>query len=100
VRVVDPTGKEAALFDGSDYVDYIGEWVEPWTYIRLTHLRKVGWNGLVEGDKTSLYRVGPLGRLNAAEGMATPLAEKEYEQMFDTWGGNRFITRWPCTGHG
>ena len=87
VRVVDPTGKEAALFDGSDYVDYIGEWVEPWTYIRLTHLRKVGWNGLVEGDKTSLYRVGPLGRLNAAEGMATPLAEKEYEQMVDTLGG-------------
>ena len=87
VRVVNPGGKEVALFDPADYIDYIGEWVEPWTYIRLTHLKKVGWNGLVEGEGTSLYRVGPLARLNVAEGMATPLAEKEYEQMFDTLGG-------------
>jgi F420-non-reducing hydrogenase large subunit len=87
VRVVDPSGKEVAIFDPQDYVEYIAEWIEPWTFIRLTHLRKVGWNGLVEGDGTSLYRVGPLARLNVAEGMATPLAEKEYEQMFDTLGG-------------
>ncbi len=87
LRVVDPHGKECALFDPRDYVDYMGEWVEPWTYIRLTHLRKVGWSGLIEGDGTSLYRVGPLARLNVAEGMATPLAQKEYEQMFGTLGG-------------
>jgi F420-non-reducing hydrogenase large subunit len=87
LRVVGPDGKETALFDPGDYVDYVGEWVEPWTYIRLTHLRKPGWKGFMEGDGTSLYRVGPLGRLNAAEGMATPLAEKEYEQMYDTLGG-------------
>lgn len=87
LRVVDPQGKECALFAPRDYVDYIGEWVEPWTYIRLTHLRKIGWSGLIEGDGTSLYRVGPLARLNSAEGMATPLAQKEYEQMFDTLGG-------------
>jgi F420-non-reducing hydrogenase large subunit len=87
LRVTDPKGNEYALFDSKDYVDYIGEWVEPWTYIRLTHLRKLGWNGLIEGDKTSLYRVGPLARLNAADGMATPLAQKAYEEMFDTLGG-------------
>jgi F420-non-reducing hydrogenase large subunit len=87
VRVTDPKGKEYALFDARDYVDHVGEWVEPWTYVRLTHLRKIGWSGLVEGDGTSLYRVGPLARLNAAEGMATPLAQKEYEQMYDTLGG-------------
>jgi len=87
VRVIDPNGKEIALFDPSEYASYVGEWVEPWTYIRLTHLRKLGWNGLVEGEGTSLYRVGPLARLNVAEGMTTPLAEKEYEQMFDTLGG-------------
>jgi F420-non-reducing hydrogenase large subunit len=42
---------------------------------------------LIEGKGTSLYRVAPLARLNVAEGMATPLAQKEYEQMFDTLGG-------------
>src|SRR4030043_1375197 len=87
LRVVNPKGEEYALFDYHDFINHIGEWVEPWTYIRLTHLRKVGWNGIVEGEGSSLYRVGPLARLNVAEGMATPLAEKEYEQMFDTLGG-------------
>ena len=87
VRVVDPNGKEYARFDAQDYAEYIGEWVEPWTYIRLNHLRPLGWNGLTEGDGTSLYRVAPLARLNVADGMATPLAQEEYEQMFNTLGG-------------
>jgi F420-non-reducing hydrogenase large subunit len=87
LRVINPKGEEYALFDYHDYVDHIGEWVEPWTYIRLTHLRKIGWNGLNDSDKTSLYRVGPLARLNVAESMYTPLAQKEYEAMFDILGG-------------
>ncbi len=87
LRVVDPSGAEYALFDYRDYISHIGEWVEPWTYIRLTHLKKIGWNGLHDGKGTSLYRVGPLARLNVAEGMLTPLAQKEYESMYDTLGG-------------
>ncbi|MBP1731648.1 MAG: mvhA [Deltaproteobacteria bacterium] len=86
LRVVDPRGKEVAFFHPRDYADYIGEWVEPWTYIRLTHLKKLGWKGLIEGDDTSLYRVGPLARYNVAEGMATPLAQKEYEYMVSVLG--------------
>lgn len=87
LRVVNPNGDEYALFDYHDYISHIGEWVEPWTYVKLTHLRNIGWNGLSDGDGTSIYRVGPLARLNAAEGMLTPLAQKEYEAMFDTLGG-------------
>jgi F420-non-reducing hydrogenase large subunit len=87
LRVVDPQGKQYALFDPSEYIEHIGEWVEPWTYIKLNHLRKIGWNGLAEGKGTSIYRVGPLARLNASYGMATPLAQKEYEDMFATLGG-------------
>ena len=86
-RVIDPKGEEYALFDCHDYIDYIGEWVEPWTYVRLTHLRQIGWKGLDEGEATSLYRVGPLARLNAADSMLTPLAQREYETMFDILGG-------------
>ena len=82
LRIVDPKGNEYARFDCHEYVDYIGEWVEPWTYIRLTHLRKIGWKGLNEGETTALYRVGPLARLNVADGMLTPLAHKEFETMF------------------
>jgi F420-non-reducing hydrogenase large subunit len=87
VRIVNPKGQQFALFDPAEYIEHIGEWVEPWTYIKLNHLRKLGWKGLHEDDQTSLYRVGPLARLNAADGMATPLAQKEYDDMFTTLGG-------------
>lgn len=86
LRVVDPNGKEIAFFHPRNYSEYIGEWVEGWTYVRLTHLRKLGWNGLSESDSTSLYRVGPLGRFNVCDGMATPLAQKEYEYMVSVVG--------------
>lgn len=100
VRVVNPDGKEFVKFDPTAYADHIGEWVEPWTYIRLTHLKKLGWSGLVEGDKTSLYRVAPLARLNVADGMKTPIAQKEADFMFEVLGGNRPTTPSPCTGQG
>ncbi|MCX5883164.1 MAG: Ni/Fe hydrogenase subunit alpha [Deltaproteobacteria bacterium] len=87
VKVIDPDGKEFLRFDPRDYVEHIGEWVEPWTYIKMNFLKKIGWKGLVEGEGTSLYRVAPLARLNVADGMATPLAQKECAQMFDTLGG-------------
>jgi len=87
VRVVDQEGAEYLKFDARDYDQYIGEWVEPWTYIKLNHLRKLGWQGLKEGDGTSLYRVAPLARLNVADAMQSPLAQKEAEIMFDTLGG-------------
>jgi len=87
VRVVDPEGAEYVKFDARDYDRYIGEWVEPWTYIKLSHLRELGWQGLKEGNGSSLFRVGPLARLNAADAMLTPLAQKEAKIMFDTLGG-------------
>ncbi|MEM3356191.1 MAG: Ni/Fe hydrogenase subunit alpha [Candidatus Bathyarchaeia archaeon] len=87
VRVVDPQGKEFVKFKPKDYLNVIEEHVEPWTYVKLPYLKKVGWNGLTDGLQSGLYRVGPLGRLNAAEGMATPLAQAEYERMYKTLGG-------------
>ena len=86
LRVVDTEGREVAFFHPREYVDYVGEWVEPWTYVRLTFLKKLGWKGLTEGKDTSLYRVGPLARFNVSNGMATPLAHKEYEYMVSILG--------------
>jgi F420-non-reducing hydrogenase large subunit len=34
-----------------------------------------------------VYQATPLSRLNAADGMATPLAQAEYERFFETLGG-------------
>jgi len=87
IRIVDPDGKEFAKFDAADYQDHIEEHVEPWTYVKQPYLKKLGWHGFTEGAQGGLYRVGPLGRLNAAEGMRTPLAQEEYEKMYETLGG-------------
>lgn len=87
MRVVDPNGAEIELFSPSEYADIIAEHVEDWSYIKFPFLRKLGWKGFVSGDDTSLVRVAPLARLNASEGMATPLAQQEYERMFETLGG-------------
>ncbi len=87
IRVVDPDGKEVAKFKPADYLEYISEHVEPWTYLKFPFLKKVGWKGLVEGNDSGIYRVSPLARLNVADGMATPLAQAEYEKMFKTLGG-------------
>ncbi len=87
VRVVDPEGKEFVKFAPSEYLDIIEEHVEPWSYVKFPYLKKVGWKGFVGGSDNGIYRVGPLGRLNASEGMATPLAQQEYKRMYETLGG-------------
>jgi F420-non-reducing hydrogenase large subunit len=87
IRVVDPAGKEFLKFKPDEYLDIIEEHVEPWTYVKLPYLKKVGWNGFVDGFDSGVYRVGPLGRLNASAGMATPIAQEEFERMYDTLGG-------------
>lgn len=87
VRVVDPEGKEFAKFGPSEYLDIVEEHVEEWTYVKFPYLKKVGWKGLIDGPTSGVYRVGPLGRLNASEGMATPLAQQEYKRMYETLGG-------------
>jgi len=87
IRVVDPNGREFAKFEAKNYLEHIAEHVEPWTYVKQPYLKKVGWKGFVDGPESGVYRVGPLGRLNAADGMATPLAQEEYEFMYKTLGG-------------
>jgi F420-non-reducing hydrogenase large subunit len=87
LRVVDPEGKEFAKFAPSQYLEHISEHVEPWSYLKFPYLKALGWHGLVDGKESGIYRVAPLARLNAADGMATPLAQAEYERMYSTLGG-------------
>lgn len=87
IRVVDSEGKEVIKFKPDQYLDYISEHTETWSYLKFPFLKKVGWKGLVEGPDSGIYRVAPLARLNVADGMATPLAQEEYERMFQTLGG-------------
>jgi len=87
VRVVDPAGKEFAKFSASEYAAHVAEHVEPWSYVKFPYLRNVGWKGFVDGPESGIYSVAPLARLNASEGMATPLAQAEHDRMFEVLGG-------------
>jgi len=87
VRVVDPKGKEFLKFKPADYLEHIAEHVEPWTYLKFPYLKALGWKGIKTGKDSGVYRVATLARLNVADGMATPLAQEEYQKMFETLGG-------------
>jgi len=87
VRVVDQKAKEVFKYKPSEYLDYVAERVEKYSYLKFPYLKKIGWNGFVDGPSSGVYMATPLSRLNAADGMATPLAQEEYEKMYSTLGG-------------
>jgi F420-non-reducing hydrogenase large subunit len=87
VRVVDTEGKELYKYEPKDYTQFIAERVEPWSYLKFPYLKKIGWKGFVDGQDSGVYHATPLSRLNASDGMATPLAQAEYERMYATLGG-------------
>ena len=70
VRLISREGMELERFPGVDYLEYIQEHVEPWSYLKFPFYKKLGY-------PDGVYRVGPLGRLNLAEKIDTPLANDE-----------------------
>jgi F420-non-reducing hydrogenase large subunit len=98
VRVVGPEGKEFVKYAPQDYTKHIAEHVEPWTYLKFPYLKDVGWKGFTDGKDSGVYCATPLSRLNAADGMATSIAQEEYDKFYKTLGGKpvhqRLATHW------
>jgi len=98
VSVVAPDGERIGKYAPNEYTDWIAERVEPWTYLKFPYLKKVGWKGFVDGKDSGVYCATPLSRLNASDGMATPLAQEHYEKFYETLGGKpvhqRLATHW------
>jgi len=86
IRVVTPEGHRYARFGAGEYLDYIAERVEPWSYMKFCYLKPVGWRGFTDGAESGVYCVAPLARLNAAEELATPLAQQAYAHYMATLG--------------
>jgi len=80
IRVIDPTGKLIVQFNPCNYLDYIAEHVEDWSYLKFPYLKALGW-------PQGTYRVAPLGRLNVAEFIHTPLANEEHKVWKKLNGG-------------
>lgn len=88
IRVCDPEGAEYVKFGEQEYLDHVGEHVEPWSYVKFAYLKNIGWKGFQGGKDDGVYSVAPLARLNVADGMATPKAQEAYEEYFSTLGGS------------
>jgi len=80
LRLVDRDGQLMELFDPCDYLSYIGEHVEPFSYLKAPFYRRLGY-------PAGVYRVGSLGRLNAATHISTPLAQEEMKVWKGLNGG-------------
>jgi F420-non-reducing hydrogenase large subunit len=87
LRVVDPDGNEFLAFPAREYLDHVVEHVEPWSYIKFSYLKDVGWNGFNDGSDSGVFAVAPLARLNASSAMSTPVAQEAREEFFATLGG-------------
>ena len=80
MRLVDASRREIERFDGRQYLQFIAERVESWSYLKFPYYKKLGW-------PKGVYRVGPLARLHVADRIGTPLAQKEFEAFRQLGGG-------------
>lgn len=81
LRAVDPDGK--IIFDQVDYANYqsvLEEEIKPWSYMKFPHIKSLG-------AEKGWYKVGPLGRVQAASFLSTPLAEAERQHMLAIGNG-------------
>lgn len=57
-----------------NYQDFIGEAVEPWSYLKFPYYKPLGY-------PDGIYRVGPLARLNVCDRIGTEKADQELTEM-------------------
>ncbi len=77
VTIVDASGDVvASALDPARYSDYIGEKVEPWSYLKSTYYKPQGY-------PDGIYRVGPLARLNVAVRCGTTRADQELAEFHE-----------------
>jgi NAD-reducing hydrogenase large subunit len=75
LRVIDADGRFLAdKADPRTFNDLIGEAVEPWSYLKSTYWKAMGY-------PDGVYRVGPLARINVSEQMGTPRADEELSKF-------------------
>jgi NAD-reducing hydrogenase large subunit len=80
LRIIDERGNTLEEFDPRNYLDYLGEHVEDWSYLKFPFYKK---QGFPEG----VYRVAPLSRLNVATAISTELANKELDAFKELGNG-------------
>ncbi len=84
IRFTDAEGRVVADgVEASRYGEYIGEAVEPDSYLKSPYFRPLGY-------PDGCYRVGPLARLNVCDHIGSPLADRELTEYRQR--GGRTVT--------
>ncbi len=93
IRFVDSGGNIIAdQLDPTRYQEFIGEAVEPWSYLKSPYYLPLGYPDQSDHCRldSGIYRVGPLARLNICTRIGTPLADQELREFRDL--GKRTVT--------
>ncbi len=81
IRFMDSHGEIIAdRLSEDNYRDFIGEAVEPWSYLKFPFYKPWGY-------PDGMYRVGPLARVNICTHMGTEAADKELHEFRYLAGG-------------
>lgn len=73
-------------FAYEQYTDYIGEHIEPWTYLKFPYMKKAGKLSMDLDNPIGVYRTNTLARMNVCDRIRTPLAQKEFEEFRNEFG--------------
>jgi len=73
-------------FTYEQYTDYIGEHIEPWTYLKFPYMKKAGKLSMDIDNPVGVYRTNTLARMNVCDRIKTPLAQKEFEEFRNEFG--------------
>ncbi len=81
LRLMKPDGS-ITEFAYDKYADFIGEKILEWTYLKFPYAKAWGEGFSMDlGAPKGIYRTNTLARINVADKMATPLAQKEFEEF-------------------
>ncbi|MHC4510680.1 MAG: Ni/Fe hydrogenase subunit alpha [Planctomycetota bacterium] len=73
-------------FAYDDYTEYIGEHIEPWTYLKFPYAKKWGDFSMDLDTPSGIYRTNSLARINVCDKISTPLAQAELEAFRESFG--------------
>ncbi len=71
IKFVNKDLSQTFEFEPKDYLNYISEYIEDWSYLKFPFFK-------IYGYPEGVYRVGPLARLNIISKIDTELANKEF----------------------
>lgn len=84
-RLMKPDGSyEEFAYD--QYTEYIGEHIEPWTYLKFPYAKKWGPFSMDLDNPSGIYRTNTLARMNVCDQLSTPLAQAELEEFREKFG--------------